>query len=308
MEAGVDRQPGWRQHGFMKRPGYTVLAVLLLGTAVGCTDLDEVAQLRDISARAKSTLPLVSKDISRTCERQAVLEARLMAGAITAVSLDCAPYRTLAAHLAADEGVLTDYLDALAALASGGNFTYGKTVDAGIASLGALAPAPGANVALVADAAKAGTAALTLAGKLTSIITRHAREREVRSLILNSNDAVQTLTGALGTIGTTDYPLLLSNEDDHLKQYYAAPLAMPHADPMVSLLLQRQYDTDEEALARHREAAVDYGKVMGEIGTIHGKLAVAAREPATFAQAVKMLAPDLLDLRDAVLALQTEVR
>ena len=273
---------------------------------MGCANTDEVAQLGDISSRAQTALPVVSADFYHSCRRQAALQGRLTANAAPTVPPDCKPFQVLSAHLAEVQSVLADYMDALAKLASDQGYGYSRSAGAAETAIAGLSPAAGANAALAADAQKAGTAAVTLSSALTGVVLRHAREREMRRLVLGSNDAVQALTQALGTVVAEDYKTVLDNEQGNLKLYYEAPLALPKADPLVAILVQRQYDNDTAALERRREAAADYGAVMKAIGTLHAKLTEAAREPAAFRQKVTALAPDLLALRNAVIQLQTE--
>lgn len=295
----------------LPRPACLVIATGLMMIA-GCVDLDQVAQLSSISQEARDALPRVSNDFYGSCQRRTALLQRIpgeeLPPNLKDITPNCAPFKDLATHLAADQAVLTDYLDALANVAANQPLNYGRTIDTDIATISGFSASASVNADLAANTKKASLAALTLTQKLANIATRHYREKKVRELILESNQAVQDLTAALAQVGGTDYGIMLDSEKGFLDAYYQGPLAAQKNERLALILVQRQYDLDVQQFQSHRESSAAYAQVMQKIGSFHNKLADAAREPSSFKDKIKHLTPDIIDLRDAVTTLRAEVK
>ncbi|HVG27797.1 MAG TPA: hypothetical protein VM865_09350 [Acidobacteriaceae bacterium] len=290
-----------------------LLATGVLFALCGCVDLPEVARLHDLAEEARVTLPRVSDDLAGSCQRRAALLKDVPADQLPpdarALRPDCQPFEALATHLAADQGVLLDYLDALAKLGSGQTLTYGKTLDAGIETIDGLSAAPGADADLAANAQKAGAAALSISKQLANLLTRRYRDRELAQLITSTDPAVQQLTKALTVVAVEDYGIMLNSERLFLDAYYQGPMAAAGPNEKLALILvQRQYNLDVLQLGRHRTAATRYARVMSRISTLHGELATAAQQPSGLSHGLHHLSATLDDLRDAIGSLSAEVK
>lgn len=313
----LDRSAARFQHGFMggragMKVGLCSLLLCLLPCG-GCGELSEVTALGGVADGLEQALPGVSGDLYGTCERRAALVARIPVAerppAPAGIAPDCGPAKVVSAQLAADETALTAYLRALSKLGTGAAFTYGKAVGGDVTTVNDFSVASGANAEMAGDSQKAAVAALTLTAKLADLATRHIRAREVRRIVLEANPGVQALTTALYQVGDVDYGILLADERGYLDAYYQGPIAAAKSHERLTLILvQRQYDGDADRLERRRAAAAEYGAVMQEIGVLHAKLAQAARDGAGFEGRVKALAPQVDQLRDAVVKLEAEVR
>jgi hypothetical protein len=290
-------------------------AVLLFATAglfllSGCVDLNQVTALHDDANAARAALPRISDDFYASCQRRAAILARIPLDQLPQNQrppTDCVPFKNLATHLAADQNVLVDYLDALSKLASGQTLNYAKTIDTNVGTINGLTAASGANADVSADAQKAGVAALSITKELANLATGHYREKEVQQLLIKTDPAVQQLTTALKTVVVTDYGIMLDSEKTYIDAYYQGPMAADgQKEPLSLILVQHQYDLDLAEIQKHRDAAEAYGDVMTKIATLHAKLTEAAKQPSGFENAVKNHTLDFEDLKDAITHLLAE--
>ena len=96
------------------------MALTIIFCSSGCANLEDVAELSKVADSMRSSLPVVSEDIVATCERRGKLLADIpdKEKAPMDKPQDCAPFHSIADHVAADQNVLIAYLDALARLAN----------------------------------------------------------------------------------------------------------------------------------------------------------------------------------------------
>jgi hypothetical protein len=269
----------------------------------GCVNLDDAAGLSKLSDEARVTLPKVSNDVAATCDRQnAFFENTPAAERTTAEQAqDCKPYRELAAHLAKDQDVLITYFDALGKLSSNKPMGYDAAINQNVTSTGA-------NTALSTNAIAAGNDAQNILKSLADAATRHYREKQLGQL-LNANDsAVQALTQSLKKVITVDYTLLLSNEELSLDTFYQGPMASAQPKERLALILvQRQYAHDKGALQSRKDAAVAYGKIMDDLGTLHSKLKQQADKKTGAMEAAKEVGPIVESLTTALSEIQSRL-
>lgn len=281
-----------------------LLVVLLSVSAAACLNLDDVASLTVLADRARQTLPPVVKDWPVSCERFNSLVRDIPGNERppTMQPRDCAPYATLADHVLEDQRVLIAYFDALGKLASNDLFTFHTAIDTNVTAIGTLGASP--------NVASAATAAEKIGKVLADAITHGYRSHEVNSLIINNDDAVRTLTGALQAIATKDYAIVLANEADATTAFYESPLAAASAsgsERLVRIVVQRQYARDRSALASRKTAAEQYGKAMDTLAALHAKLKDEIARKASLKEMAAAIGPYVSGVADAIGAIKQEI-
>jgi hypothetical protein len=193
--------------------------VFLFASLSGCVSPDDAAGLSKLSDQARISLPRVSNDIAGTCARQNTLLENTPASErpATLKALDCKPYQQLAAQIARDQNILLDYFDALGKLASNKPMTYDISIDTNATSIST-------NSTLSASAATAGKDAEGLMKALADAATRGYREKQLDQLLKDNDPAVQSLTRSLKKIITSDYSLMLANEESTLDNFFSTAL------------------------------------------------------------------------------------
>lgn len=299
----VDRQ-FIKTHLFNKSLGYLFWALVPVCIASGCMNLDDVAQLTKLADNAQQSLPAVVADIPASCERQNLLLNDIPSDERPAslVPQDCKAYVDVADHVTKDQTILIAYFDALGKLASNTPLSYGKTIDANVATIGKL---PG----LSKDTITASNAAQKIGKVLGDAVTQAYRQRKVRSIIENTDDAVQELTSDLKNVIAVDYIGILANEREAIDAYYGSPIAAAgKSQRLVLVVVQHQYDGDLMALQSRKNAATAYGKVMVDLAALHAKLKQEAEKKASLRDIAKEVGPNVSDLKDAISAVRTELK
>lgn len=208
----------------------------------------------------------------------------------------------MADHVTKDQTILIAYFDALGKLASNTPLSYGKTIDANVATIGKL---PG----LSKDTITASNAAQKIGKVLGDAVTQAYRQRKVRSIIENTDDAVQELTSDLKNVIAVDYIGILANEREAIDAYYGSPIAAAgKSQRLVLVVVQHQYDGDLMALQSRKNAATAYGKVMVDLAALHAKLKQEAEKKASLRDIAKEVGPNVSDLKDAISAVRTELK
>jgi hypothetical protein len=288
----------------VRKTGLRIFAAAMFCIALnGCVNLDDAAGLSKLSDEARVTLPKVSSDVAATCARQNTFLENTPAAerAKTERAQDCKPYRELANRLVKDQNVLITYFDALGKLSSNKPMGYDAAISKNVTSTGA-------NTALSTNAIAASNDAQNILKSLADAATRHYREKQLGQL-LNANDsAVQALTQSLKKVITVDYALLLSNEELSLDTFYQGPMASAQPQERLALILvQRQYAHDKGALQSHKDAAVAYGKIMDDLGTLHSKLKQQADKKTSMMEAAKEVGPIVESLTTALSEIQSRL-
>ena len=247
-----------------------VVGVVLLLLA-GCDSGKEMADLPALSDGLEATLPVVSGDLGGTCERQNRLVAEIPPEerSPTDKPQDCRAFQAAAERVAHDQSVLLAYFSAVGKLLSGSHAAFDAKLATNGTALSGYTGLPGAVVT-------ASTAAQAILGKLTDMATHHYRRKEVAAIVRSADPAVQQLTKALREVVTTDYPVLLRSEQNLLANAYEGPIAARKGERLTLILVQRQYDTDRDALHGRQAAATAYGAVMTTLAELHGRLTTMA--------------------------------
>jgi hypothetical protein len=266
----------------------------------GCVNLEDAAGMSKLSDRARVALPRVSNDVAGTCARQNALfedtpQAERPPGQRAE---DCKPYQQIAARLAKDESVLTDYFEALGKLASNQPMSYASAIDANVT-------ATGANTALDADTITAGNDAQGILKSLADAVTQGYRRKQLGTLIAQNDAALQSLTRSLKKVITADYALLLSNEEQSLDNFYKGPMAAATPGERLALILvQRQYAHDKRALELRKDDIAAYGRIMDDIAQLHAKLKQEAGQKASLVEIAKQAGPLIASLNGALSDIQ----
>jgi hypothetical protein len=285
-----------------KFPLRILAAVFFLAALNGCVNQDDAAGLSKLSDEARLALPKVSNDIAGTCARQNTLFDNTPSAERppTAKTLDCKPYQELATQLAKDQNILLDYFDALGKLASNKPLAYEAAIDTNAGTISA-------NSAISTNAATAATDAQSLLKAIANAATRRYREKQLDQLLKENNSAVQSLTQSLKKVITSDYALMLSNEESTLDNFYQGPMAaarLPN-DRLTLMLVQRQYAQDKTVIQSRKDAVASYGKLMDDLGALHAKLTQEAGQKASIAEIIKQISPIVESLRTTLTDLQS---
>jgi hypothetical protein len=278
-----------------------VAATILFVSLSGCVNLDDAAGLSKLADEARIALPRVSNDVAGTCARQNALFENTPPAERppTEQAPDCKPYRQIARHLAQDENVLADYLEALGKLASNQPMNYDATITENVS-------ATGANSAISANAITAGNDAQNIIKALSDAATRGYREKQLGQLIQQTDPAIQSLTQSLKKVIGVDYALLLSNEELSVDTFYKGPMASAQSNERLALILvQRQYAQDMTSLQSRRDDIAAYEKVMDDIAALHTKLKLEADKKASIVEIVKEVEPIVQSLRTALSDIQS---
>ena len=275
--------------------------VTLCASLNGCVDLDDAAGLSKLSDEARIALPKVSNDVAATCARQNTLFENTPAAerAKTEQALDCKPYQELADHLAKDQEALIAYFDALGKLSSNKPLGYDATIDENVTALST-------NTAFSANAITAGNDAQNLMKALADAATHGYREKQLGQLVIANDAAVQSLTRSLKKVITSDYSVLLGNEELGLDTFYQGPMASATSNERLALILvQRQYAHDKAALQTRKDAVASYAKAMDDLGALHAKLKDEAGKKMSMVEVAKQVGPIVESLKSALSDIQS---
>ncbi|HSS95602.1 MAG TPA: hypothetical protein VLK33_01150 [Terriglobales bacterium] len=273
---------------------------------VGCTNLDDVAELKKLADGAQQTLPPIVADIPSSCQRQDHLisdipENEKPPGIGMA---DCKPYQDVADNIIKDQNVLIAYFDALGKLASNAPLSYSANLSANAKSVGAMPN-------LSSHAAAAHTAAQSIGKILADAVTKSYRQKKVDSLIEQADGDVQELTGDLKKIIVEDYAGILSNESLALDTYYKSPIeaaVAARSERLALIVVQRQRDGDLALLESRKSTILVYGQIMDKLAVLHAKLKQEAEKKASLREIGEQVGPLVSDLKDAISKLQAGLK
>ncbi|WP_353067742.1 hypothetical protein RBB77_23315 (plasmid) [Tunturibacter psychrotolerans] len=259
---------------------------IALSSFVGCTDLGEVAKFSALADSASTSLTGLVSDFKGTCLRSNALAP--VRNGVRIDQRDCSIYDKLTPEIQADQKVLTDYLKALGQLAADNDPGYSKPVTA----LGGQFKTAGLN----ADQVAAAGAASSLAVKISDAALAGYRRKKISKLVSDSNNDVKILTQALSNIVSTDYAIMLSNEEEGLQDYYNTAIKNDAGkDPLSVILIQKQFDDESANLQKRLDAAKAYGVLMKSIADANQKIA-DQKDAISSKDLVKLIGPQLADI------------
>lgn len=247
--------------------GFVPLAILLLATA--CTAPDDVRKFAALSAEATAQFPALANDLAGSCVRKQLADRPITEIEQTddAARTACKEFFDLQPRLATALAVLTDYLNALHELASDRAVNFdaetGRAAQA-LQQTGVFGSAP-------ADAVK------SLAGFLAKAAGSRYQKRQLAEALKSTDADIDALTKALMTIVDQDYPRVLDNEQNALRERYRGFLVEDRTkNPVAILMVKDKWNTDLESLNRRRTAARDCREILRRIRDGHHALAEAA--------------------------------
>src|ERR1051325_3709057 len=286
-------------------PRRAILPALIL-FFVGCTNLDDVAQLTKLADSAQQTLPPVIADLAASCERQNHLVSDIPDNEKPpGMALqDCKEYQDVADHITKDQAVLIAYFDALGKLAANMPLSYSSNLPANAAAIGKLPN-------LSAHAVAIHTAAQNIGKILADAVTKSYRQKKVDALIQQTDGDIQELAGDLKKVVVEDYAGILSIESLTLDTYYKSPMEAAIAarsERLALIVVQRQRDGDISALDSRNAAAMNYGQVMDKLAALHAKLKQEADKKASLREIGEQVGPLVSDLKDAISKLQAGLK
>jgi hypothetical protein len=298
-----------------RKPRFLLPALLLSGLSLAllftaCADLSEVAKFAASAKAASTGYSDIVNDFSGSAKRR-LLYARDADKSKIQADIDTRDSET--PDLLSAQKPLLDYIAALAAIstdtttsasASTGTSAPGASGSSASASSGAAKPSASASAATPSSSSmqKAGmtstqaTAAMTLAGTVAKMVTAGYRSDKAGKAIHDCNKDLQDYLKGLEQIVGTDYPLALGDEEFQVNQYYSDLTAKyQDKEPLAALLLQIQKKQDLDAIAKRKEAAAAYTKILTDIGDGHQRL-YDAGEKISATQLVSIVEPYVSDI------------
>ena len=282
------------------------LSLALLLTA--CADLTEVAKFAASAKAASTGYSDIVNDFSGS-EKRRLLYARDADKPKIQADIDARDSET--PDMLSAQKPLVDYIAALAAIstdtpasASAGSSASGVKGASGPASAGAAKPSASVSAATPSSASmqKAGmtsaqaTAGMTLTSSIAKAVTAGYRSDKTGKAIHDCNQDLQDYLKGLEQIVGTDYPLTLENETLQVNQYYSDKTAeYQDKEPLAVLLLQIQKKQDLDAIAKRKQAAAAYTKILTDIGDGHQKL-YDAGEKISASQLISIVEPFVSDI------------
>jgi len=248
----------------------------------GCVDLSEVGKFATISESAKTSFPALVADIQNSCIRRANFAPERTR---EDVLQHCGNLATSKDGLLQAQQVLLNYMEALKNLSSDSSLTYGEKLDS--------LPDTLSKSGLGDSQVKATTG---LAKKLVDAAINGYRKKEIGKLVGQTNDDIQTLTGALKNVVTDGYGNELKLEEEAMNTFYETNIhEYADKEPLTVTLVKRNWTTDLAALQTKKDAAAAYAKTMDSIADGHKKL-YDSRNKWSTASLVKDLSSDISDL------------
>lgn len=196
-----------------------------------------------------------------------------------------ANYKAEEPDLMAADKVLTDYIAALAAIATDDSTKRDNSISAtqdGLEKIGMNSTQASAGVGL--------------ATKLTDAALAAYRGRKVGKAIHDCNGQLQDYLKGMEHIVGDLYPLVLDNEKLSVEGYYQDLLHNYEAkEPLAAVTIKLQRKQDLDAIAKKQEAAKAYVKILTDIGEGHQKLYDAGEHP-TAKQLIGIVEPYVQDI------------
>jgi len=282
---------------------YLFLAISL--TLAGCTNLDEVAALPKLADGAKTTLPILAKDLKGSCDRQNFYaDPTDNPAAVHPCSLGTA-YAELGKNMISEQSILLAYFDAIGKLAGGSTSGFSKSVSGIDANL----KVAGLNT----DQQQMASSAGKLAAAIADMITDGYKRKKLGEIVRASNDDVATLTNGLAdqidSNSKASYTEELGAEETSLSTYYGVPIGQAANDPLGKLRAYRDWQSAREKLKARRDAAKAYRQLMESLRDAHAKLKDESVNNHFDAKAIaKALGPHLSDIEASIAEMQKDLR
>lgn len=240
--------------------------LLILGTLPGCVNLGAVADFAKLSQRASQGFRGIVEDMYQSCVRSAEFDAPANDETPEAY---CAPWKDVQPGLLHAGAVLEEYMLTLGKLADNQVVSYGENVDALKRALTntSLSGKPVFNPNQV-------EAYTGLAGFLLKAATDGYRRRQLERAIAEQNDNVQRVTEALASVVAHDYEVRLTNEETAVNAFRNR-LERPSSkkqEPLAAEIGEREARARLREIAREREAAESYLKILSLIAKGHRQL------------------------------------
>lgn len=245
-----------------------LLGALLLSLAAlpGCVNLGAVRDFAGLSEQASQGFRSIVDDMYQSCLRSAEFDPPASGETPEA---HCAGWKALQPGLLHADAVLAQYMLTLGKLASDEAASYDKNADA---LKGALESTTLSGKPLFDT--KQVDAFTGLASFLLKAATDGYRRRQLASAVSEQNGNVQRVTEALATIVAHDYAGRLTNEEtalDAFRNRLERPSSQKQ-EPLAVEMGERQVQESLRELAKRREAAGSYLKVVNLIAKGHGEL------------------------------------
>jgi hypothetical protein len=263
--------------------GFRLLAVLALPLCcTSCADLSAVAKFAATAESASSGFSEITADFAGSAKRRA---AYVREEEKPIVLKRSETYEALEPQMLAAQKVLTEYIAALAAIAT-------DNPDSRNASIAATQD--GLVKAGMSDAQAA--AGVGLATKITAALTNAYRSNKAGKVIHDCNPQLQDYLKGLEQIVGTDYPLALENERSSAEGYYEGLLhRYGEKEPLAAVTIRLQEQADFKAIDTRKKAAAAYVKILTDIGEGHQKLYDAGEHPDPKKLAI-LVAPYIKDI------------
>lgn len=274
-------------------------------TLVGCANLEEVAALPKLADGAKTTLPILARDLKGSCDRQNFYANPTNDPAVTLPCSSGAVYTGLGENMINEQSILLAYFESLGKLAGGSTSGFSKSV-VGIDSKLKVA-------GLSTDQQQMASSAGKLATAIAAMITDGYKRKKLGEVIRASNEDVLILTNGLADQIYSDskasYTEELGSEETTLQTYYGIPVAQAANDPIGRLGAYRNWQSAREELQSRRDAAKAYRRLMNSLRDAHVKLKEESIKNHFDAKTIAIvLGPYLSNIETSVEELQKDLR
>ncbi|WP_375500260.1 hypothetical protein [uncultured Nostoc sp.] len=281
-----------------KETSLTLLAVTFFLVSCGTTgaDIKAAQELAKLRGQAITIFPEMANDVYQSCRRTAELSLlNIPTENFGEIDKDrkgareiCKGNPAAASQSLNDvNALILDYLDALGKLASDNIINYDKNLDEINNSLRSL---PGLTQEEQKNAVDAGT---EIAKFLFRIATEAYRRDQLKSVIIGTNDYLQTLSTALEKAVTKGYINgVLENEqaalDNYYRYYLGRILSAPQTESVsAQTTTEHTFDQDwkkaNSSIEAKKDFAKDYLFLLKNIAADHQKLKgmyVTGEEPS----------------------------
>ncbi|MBC6991583.1 hypothetical protein [Hymenobacter sp. BT491] len=276
---------------------------LLSGFLPSCANLEAVREFAKTSAATADYQQIVT-DYVGSPARQKLYQPARFASTLDEIT------RARTAQQARLEGaqtVLVQYMSALGDLAADDL----PVVDAELEGLsGALTDAKFIGEGDRAISTETATAAGTIAKVLLRAAADHWRQRQIRTIVEQTDASLQTVVKGLQTIVLKDFSLSLDQDSVAVEKYFGKIKAAAGtlSDPDAVQPLARVVEVDHMARIRARRVKLQtYAQVLDQIGKGHAELRrnVGQLKGKALSQRMKLYAQDLRKLYKAFAELQS---
>jgi hypothetical protein len=233
--------------------------VVLVSVATSCADLSEVGRFASSTKTALNGFSEIGNDFSGSATRRSFYvrdEEKPI------VLMQAQSYKAEQPEMLAAQKVVTDYIAALAAIATDSAKSREKSI--GVTKDGLQ------KIGMTKEEAEAGVG---LATKVVDLLTVAYRSNKAGKAIHDCNPLLQEYLKGLDQIAVVDYSVLLSAERTSAEGYYQALLRRHEAqEPLAAVTFRRQMQQDFDAIEKKQQAALAFRKVLAGVGEGHQKL------------------------------------